>query len=75
VSALLNTIRPYAKALIGGVLSAVVPLLLVGFTEGWNWKAILAAGVTGATTALGVYGTPNQARKGSMKAAVEKAAR
>ena len=52
--------RPYAKALVGGFIGGVTPLVIAGITEGWNWKALLVAGVSGAATATGVYRIPNK---------------
>jgi hypothetical protein len=60
---LLDKASPYMKALVGGFIGAVVPLVITGLSEGWNWKAILVAGVSGAATAVGVYQVPNASKE------------
>lgn len=51
----------YAKVgpVLKAVVAAVVPLLVVGFTSSFNWKAILAAGLSAAL----VYVVPNVTAK------------
>jgi hypothetical protein len=62
VNAILDRLAPYMKAVVGGVIGTVAPLLIAGFASGWDWQAILGAVVTGALTGLGVYEIPNAGR-------------
>jgi uncharacterized membrane protein len=59
MSKILAKISPVAKAIAAAVVGAVVPLLIVGFTNGFDWKAIVAAAGTAALSALSVFIVPN----------------
>lgn len=57
----LTKLSPYLKAVLAGVIGAVLPLLSIGLTHGFDWKAILSAAVTGAVSAITVFLVPNKA--------------
>jgi predicted membrane-bound mannosyltransferase len=60
VKTILSNLGRAAKTVAAAVAGAVLPLLIVGFTQGFNGKAIVAAAGTSAASALLVYFVPNQ---------------